>query len=42
MKLFEAIQTGLPMCVLGAMLGPVHLSARYEEGVSALGTRQPG
>lgn len=35
MKWFEAVQTGLPMCVLGAMFGPVHLSARYEEGGSA-------
>ncbi|KAM9522356.1 ubiquinone biosynthesis protein COQ4 homolog, mitochondrial isoform 1-T1 [Guaruba guarouba] len=27
-KWFEAVQTGLPMCVLGAAFGPVHLSAR--------------
>nr|XP_013811123.1 PREDICTED: ubiquinone biosynthesis protein COQ4 homolog, mitochondrial-like [Apteryx mantelli mantelli] len=27
-KWFEAIQTGLPMCVLGAAFGPVRLSAR--------------
>ncbi|XP_033923389.1 ubiquinone biosynthesis protein COQ4 homolog, mitochondrial isoform X1 [Melopsittacus undulatus] len=27
-KWFEAIQTGLPMCVLGAAFGPIHLSAR--------------
>uniref|UniRef100_A0A663N9S1 Ubiquinone biosynthesis protein COQ4 homolog, mitochondrial n=1 Tax=Athene cunicularia TaxID=194338 RepID=A0A663N9S1_ATHCN len=27
-KWFEAVQTGLPMCVLGAAFGPVRLSAR--------------
>ncbi|KAM9595782.1 ubiquinone biosynthesis protein COQ4 homolog, mitochondrial [Morphnus guianensis] len=27
-KWFEAVQTGLPMCVLGAAFGPIHLSAR--------------
>ncbi|XP_072344181.1 ubiquinone biosynthesis protein COQ4 homolog, mitochondrial isoform X1 [Scyliorhinus torazame] len=27
-KWFEAVQTGLPMCILGAMFGPLHLSAR--------------
>ncbi|NXS92441.1 COQ4 protein, partial [Jacana jacana] len=27
-KWFEAIQTGLPMCVLGAVFGPIRLSAR--------------
>ncbi len=27
-KLFEAAQTGLPMCVLGATLGPLRLSVR--------------
>ncbi|NWW35276.1 COQ4 protein, partial [Horornis vulcanius] len=27
-KWFEAIQTGLPMCVLGAAFGPVRLSTR--------------
>uniref|UniRef100_H0V3F5 Ubiquinone biosynthesis protein COQ4 homolog, mitochondrial n=1 Tax=Cavia porcellus TaxID=10141 RepID=H0V3F5_CAVPO len=27
-KWFEAVQTGLPMCVLGALFGPVRLSAR--------------
>lgn len=27
-KWFEAIQTGLPMCVLGAAFGPLRLSAR--------------
>ncbi|XP_043575747.1 ubiquinone biosynthesis protein COQ4 homolog, mitochondrial isoform X1 [Chiloscyllium plagiosum] len=27
-KWFEALQTGLPMCILGAMFGPLHLSAR--------------
>lgn len=27
-KWFEAVQTGLPMCVLGALFGPVHLSAQ--------------
>uniref|UniRef100_A0A8C6YRX8 Coenzyme Q4 n=1 Tax=Nothoprocta perdicaria TaxID=30464 RepID=A0A8C6YRX8_NOTPE len=25
-KWFEAVQTGLPMCVLGAAFGPIHLS----------------
>ncbi|KAH0615576.1 hypothetical protein JD844_005017 [Phrynosoma platyrhinos] len=28
-KWFEAIQTGLPMCILGAAFGPVRLNARY-------------
>ncbi|XP_030390984.1 ubiquinone biosynthesis protein COQ4 homolog, mitochondrial isoform X3 [Gopherus evgoodei] len=27
-KWFEAVQTGLPMCILGAVFGPVRLSAR--------------
>lgn len=27
-KWFEAVQTGLPMCVLGAAFGPVRLNAR--------------
>uniref|UniRef100_G3SPZ2 Ubiquinone biosynthesis protein COQ4 homolog, mitochondrial n=1 Tax=Loxodonta africana TaxID=9785 RepID=G3SPZ2_LOXAF len=27
-KWFEAVQTGLPMCILGALFGPVRLSAR--------------
>ncbi|NXE09654.1 COQ4 protein, partial [Lophotis ruficrista] len=27
-KWFEAVQTGLPMCVLGAAFGPIRLSAR--------------
>ncbi|KAF6327133.1 coenzyme Q4 [Rhinolophus ferrumequinum] len=27
-KWFEAVQTGLPMCILGALLGPVRLSAQ--------------
>ncbi|XP_065427983.1 ubiquinone biosynthesis protein COQ4 homolog, mitochondrial isoform X1 [Chrysemys picta bellii] len=27
-KWFEAIQTGLPMCILGAVFGPVRLNAR--------------
>uniref|UniRef100_A0A8C4XKK8 Ubiquinone biosynthesis protein COQ4 homolog, mitochondrial n=1 Tax=Falco tinnunculus TaxID=100819 RepID=A0A8C4XKK8_FALTI len=27
-KWFEAVQTGLPMCVLGAVFGPIHLDAR--------------
>lgn len=27
-KWFEAVQTGLPMCILGAVLGPLRLSAR--------------
>lgn len=27
-KWFEAVQTGLPMCILGALFGPVHLSAQ--------------
>uniref|UniRef100_A0A8D0H981 Ubiquinone biosynthesis protein COQ4 homolog, mitochondrial n=1 Tax=Sphenodon punctatus TaxID=8508 RepID=A0A8D0H981_SPHPU len=27
-KWFEAVQTGLPMCILGAMFGPVRLNAR--------------
>ncbi|XP_048414767.1 ubiquinone biosynthesis protein COQ4 homolog, mitochondrial [Stegostoma tigrinum] len=27
-KWFEAVQTGLPMCILGAVFGPLHLSAR--------------
>ncbi|NXA34767.1 COQ4 protein, partial [Eudromia elegans] len=27
-KWFEAIQTGLPMCVLGAAFGPIHLNSR--------------
>ncbi|XP_054853857.1 ubiquinone biosynthesis protein COQ4 homolog, mitochondrial isoform X2 [Eublepharis macularius] len=27
-KWFEAVQTGLPMCVLGALFGPVRLNAR--------------
>ncbi|XP_055964792.1 ubiquinone biosynthesis protein COQ4 homolog, mitochondrial [Sorex fumeus] len=26
-KWFEAVQTGLPMCVLGALFGPMHLNA---------------
>uniref|UniRef100_A0A673KN95 Ubiquinone biosynthesis protein COQ4 homolog, mitochondrial n=1 Tax=Sinocyclocheilus rhinocerous TaxID=307959 RepID=A0A673KN95_9TELE len=37
-KLFEAAQTGLPMCVLGAMLGPLHLSvSRLQLLVRSLG-----
>lgn len=28
-KWFEAAQTGLPMCTLGAVLGPLRLNARY-------------
>lgn len=28
-KLFEAAQTGLPMCALGAVLGPLRLNTRY-------------
>ncbi|XP_075942847.1 ubiquinone biosynthesis protein COQ4 homolog, mitochondrial isoform X2 [Anarhichas minor] len=28
-KWFEAAQTGLPMCALGAVLGPLRLNARY-------------
>lgn len=28
-KWFEAAQTGLPMCALGAALGPLRLSSRY-------------
>ncbi|XP_066466843.1 ubiquinone biosynthesis protein COQ4 homolog, mitochondrial [Tiliqua scincoides] len=27
-KWFEAVQTGLPMCILGAVFGPVRLNAR--------------
>ncbi|KAJ6654629.1 hypothetical protein lerEdw1_006782 [Lerista edwardsae] len=27
-KWFEAVQTGLPMCILGALFGPVRLNAR--------------
>lgn len=27
-KWFEAVQTGLPMCVLGAAFGPLRLSTR--------------
>ncbi|XP_062815512.1 ubiquinone biosynthesis protein COQ4 homolog, mitochondrial [Anolis carolinensis] len=27
-KWFEAVQTGLPMCILGAMFGPVRLNSR--------------
>ncbi|XP_072422373.1 ubiquinone biosynthesis protein COQ4 homolog, mitochondrial isoform X2 [Chiloscyllium punctatum] len=27
-KWFEAMQTGLPMCILGAIFGPLHLSTR--------------
>ncbi|XP_067834842.1 ubiquinone biosynthesis protein COQ4 homolog, mitochondrial [Heptranchias perlo] len=27
-KWFEAVQTGMPMCILGAVFGPLHLSAR--------------
>lgn len=27
MKWFEAVQTGLPMCILGALFGPIRLSA---------------
>lgn len=28
-KWFEAVQTGLPMCILGALFGPVRLSAQH-------------
>lgn len=28
-KWFEAAQTGLPMCALGAVLGPLRLNVRY-------------
>lgn len=28
MKWFEAVQTGLPMCVLSALFGPIRLSAQ--------------
>nr|KAF6483812.1 coenzyme Q4 [Rousettus aegyptiacus] len=28
-KWFEAVQTGLPMCILGAFFGPVRLSAQH-------------
>uniref|UniRef100_UPI00398EF55D ubiquinone biosynthesis protein COQ4 homolog, mitochondrial n=1 Tax=Pristiophorus japonicus TaxID=55135 RepID=UPI00398EF55D len=28
-KWFEAVQTGMPMCILGAAFGPLHLSARH-------------
>lgn len=27
-KWFEAVQTGLPMCILGALFGPIRLSAQ--------------
>uniref|UniRef100_A0ACB8F126 Ubiquinone biosynthesis protein n=1 Tax=Sphaerodactylus townsendi TaxID=933632 RepID=A0ACB8F126_9SAUR len=27
-KWFEAVQTGLPMCILGAMFGPARLNTR--------------
>lgn len=27
-KWFEAVQTGLPMCILGALFGPVRLRAQ--------------
>lgn len=27
-KWFEAVQTGLPMCILGALFGPIQLSAQ--------------
>lgn len=30
-KWFEAAQTGLPMCALGAVLGPLRLNARCWE-----------
>lgn len=29
MKWFEAVQTGLPMCILGALFGPIRLRAQY-------------
>lgn len=32
-KWFEAAQTGLPMCALGAVLGPLRLSTRYNTRV---------
>lgn len=32
-KLFEAAQTGLPMCALGAVLGPLRLNTRYNKCV---------
>ncbi|XP_036185395.1 ubiquinone biosynthesis protein COQ4 homolog, mitochondrial isoform X2 [Myotis myotis] len=28
-KWFEAVQTGLPMCILGALFGPIRLSAQH-------------
>ncbi|XP_028827683.1 ubiquinone biosynthesis protein COQ4 homolog, mitochondrial [Denticeps clupeoides] len=37
-KWFEAVQTGLPMCILGAALGPVRLSSRrFQLLVNTLG-----
>ncbi|KAK6305267.1 ubiquinone biosynthesis protein COQ4 homolog, mitochondrial isoform X2 [Coregonus clupeaformis] len=37
-KWFEAVQTGLPMCILGAVLGPLRLStSRLEPLVTSLG-----
>lgn len=33
-KWFEAAQTGLPMCALGAVLGPLRLNAKYEAAAS--------
>ncbi|XP_062845128.1 ubiquinone biosynthesis protein COQ4 homolog, mitochondrial isoform X2 [Trichomycterus rosablanca] len=37
-KLFEAVQTGLPMCILGAAFGPLRLStSRMQKLVTSLG-----
>ncbi|XP_075690861.1 ubiquinone biosynthesis protein COQ4 homolog, mitochondrial isoform X2 [Rhinoderma darwinii] len=35
-KWFEAVQTGLPMCMLGAVFGPLRLSARRNKKVIEL------
>lgn len=34
-KWFEAAQTGLPMCALGAVLGPLRLNVRYSASASS-------
>lgn len=33
-KWFEAAQTGLPMCALGGVLGPLRLNTRYMASTS--------
>jgi len=34
-KWYEMIQTGLPMCILGALVGPIRLSASEKKKIDS-------